>query len=153
MTTAVRCAILGCGMVAEQYARTLIDHPDVTLVACADVVPERAQRLAQRFTVPVAGTPDAVLFRSDVDGGPVRVDVVAVLTPPWDHADSAARVLEAGMSAYVEKPIAMRVGDAQRLLASAAARGLLVGGAPDTFLSEAQLTARAAIEAGRIGRP
>ena len=48
---------------------------------------------------------------------------------------------------------ASTLDDARRLTAEAEARGLRLGCAPDTFLGGGHQTARAVIDAGRIGRP
>jgi len=65
----------------------------------------------------------------------------------------AQAALEAGKSVYNEKPLSVTREDGRRLLDLAARRGLLVGGAPDTFLGGAHQTCRKLIEDGWIGRP
>jgi predicted dehydrogenase len=62
-------------------------------------------------------------------------------------------VLEAGKSLYNEKPLATTREEAGALRDAAEARGLRVGGAPDTFMGAGLQTLRAAIDAGEIGRP
>ncbi|HUS16773.1 MAG TPA: Gfo/Idh/MocA family oxidoreductase, partial [Chloroflexia bacterium] len=61
--------------------------------------------------------------------------------------------LEAGKSVYNEKPLAITRADGGRLLDVAAARGLRVGAAPDTFMGAGLQTCRKLIDDGVIGRP
>ena len=61
--------------------------------------------------------------------------------------------LRAGKHVYSEKPLAVSMSEARQLADLAAARGLRIGCAPDTFLGGAHQTARALVDAGAIGRP
>ena len=64
-----------------------------------------------------------------------------------------AQAIAAGRHFYTEKPLATSVADARELLDAAAAAGVLVGCAPDTFLGAGVQTLQAAIDDGRIGTP
>ena len=57
------------------------------------------------------------------------LDAVVVATHVPSHADLAVRALEAGKHCFVEKPLALTVADAERVLAAAEASGttLMVG--------------------------
>jgi predicted dehydrogenase len=57
------------------------------------------------------------------------LDAVVIATDVKSHADLAVRVLEAGKHCFVEKPLALTVADAERVLAAAEASGttLMVG--------------------------
>jgi predicted dehydrogenase len=69
--------IIGCGNISEVYARKLSALPFVDLVACADLLPERAKELAERNTIPKALDPDALVADDEVQ-------VVVNLTIPRD---------------------------------------------------------------------
>ena len=75
------------------------------------------------------------------------------LTPPDWHAEVALQAIAAGKHFYTEKPLATSLDDARQVLSAAAAAGVLVGSAPDTFLGAGVQTLRAAIESGAIGTP
>ena len=81
------------------------------------------------------------------------VDVVLCLTPPDLHAEVARAAIAAGKHVYTEKPLATGVADARAVLDAAAAAGVLVGCAPDTFLGAGIQTIKAALDAGRVGTP
>jgi predicted dehydrogenase len=61
--------------------------------------------------------------------------------------------LAAGKNVHSEKPFAVTRADGQQILATAKELGLLVGGAPDTFLGGGLQTCRKLIDEGAIGRP
>jgi predicted dehydrogenase len=114
-------------------------------VACADLDPARAQRVAAARGLDACGI-DELIMREDVE-------VVLCLTPPDFHAAIGRRALAAGRHFYTEKPLATSVADARELLSLAHQAGVLVGCAPDTFLGAGVQTLRAAIDDGRIGTP
>ena len=65
----------------------------------------------------------------------------------------ALQAIAAGKHVYTEKPLATSLERARDVLDAAAAAGVLVGCAPDTFLGAGIQTVRAAIDAGAIGTP
>ena len=74
-----------------------------------------------------------------------------MLTPAPAHYDLVKKALTAGKHVYTEKPIATDLPQARELIALAREKGLYLGSAPDTFLGSGIQTARAALDAGRIG--
>ncbi|RPI97209.1 MAG: gfo/Idh/MocA family oxidoreductase, partial [Chloroflexi bacterium] len=97
------------------------------------------------------GIPRAMAV-SDLLADPA-IDLVLNLTTPNAHAEIALAAVQAGKSIYNEKPLTIRREDAQALLAAAATKGVLVGGAPDTFMGGGLQTCRKLIDDGVIGRP
>jgi predicted dehydrogenase len=82
-----------------------------------------------------------------------EIQIVINITTPNSHAEVAFAVLEANKCVYNEKPLAIRREDGQRILEIAKEKGLLVGGAPDTFLGGGIQTCRKLIDDGWIGEP
>jgi predicted dehydrogenase len=78
---------------------------------------------------------------------------VCNLTIPAAHADVSLAAIAAGRHVYVEKPLAASRADAAQVLAAAEDAGVLVGGAPDTFLGSALQLCRALLDDGVIGDP
>ncbi|MFJ6567663.1 Gfo/Idh/MocA family protein [Streptomyces sp. NPDC091292] len=142
----VGVALVGAGVISGQYLRTLAAFPDVRVIAVADLDVERARAVAGEHGVPVAGDLATVLAVPEVE-------LVVNLTVPAAHAQVATAALRAGKHVYGEKPIAPTAGEAEKLLAEASERGLLVGNAPDTFLGAGLQSALRALRAGHIGEP
>ncbi len=81
------------------------------------------------------------------------IQIVVNLTIPAAHAEVALAALEAGKCVHGEKPLAVMREDGQKILQLAKEKGLLVGGAPDTFLGAGIQTCRKLIDDGWIGEP
>jgi len=72
---------------------------------------------------------------------------------PAPRADSPLAAIAAGRHVWSEKPLALDRAAGQAVLDAAAAAGLRVGCAPDTFLGSGLQTARRLIADGVIGEP
>ncbi|MFZ5963682.1 Gfo/Idh/MocA family protein [Thalassococcus sp. BH17M4-6] len=137
--------IIGCGVISGIYLDNIARLPGLSLRAVADVRPEAAEAVAKVRGVPALSVDD-LLARDDID-------IVLNLTIPAAHAPVGRQVLEAGKHLYLEKPLSASLSDAQTLVRLADDRGLRIGCAPDTFMGGGHQTARAVLDAGRVGRP
>jgi predicted dehydrogenase len=136
--------VIGCGSISDVYLANLSKRADsVLLAACADREIGRARLKAERYGIRAVRVDELL-----ADSG---IDIVMNLTVPLAHAEISAAALEAGKHVYSEKPLATDRIAAARLLDLARARGLRVGGAPDTFMGGGIATCRRLIEAGAIG--
>ncbi|HMQ35505.1 MAG TPA: Gfo/Idh/MocA family oxidoreductase, partial [Chloroflexaceae bacterium] len=144
MDSRMRVAIVGCGNIAEPYARNLVTFPQVELVGYSDLVPERAEALAAKHGGRVYPSLDAVLADPSVE-------LVVNLTIHQAHYQVSRAILEAGKHLMSEKPLALTYAEASELVALAAARGLRIGGTPFTFMGEGQQTAMKLVREGRLG--
>jgi predicted dehydrogenase len=137
--------VVGVGVISDQYFAQFPQLPGLRLAGVADLDTARAASVA-RTQRTRALTVDALL----ADPG---IDAVLNLTIPAAHADVALRALDHGKHVYGEKPLALTTSPATGVLSRAAASGLRVGSAPDTVLGTGIQTARAILDAGRIGDP
>ena len=140
-----RVAIIGCGVIAPVYARTLAALGSVELAAVADGVAEKASEFASQFNT-TARTAE------DIFADPT-IDAVVNLTPPLAHAAVTRASLDAGKATFSEKPLGVDFAQGRALVELAATKSLRLGCAPDTFLGAGLQTARAAIDRGDIGEP
>jgi predicted dehydrogenase len=143
-TAPVGVGVIGCGYISGAYLSTLSRLDGVRVVACADMDEQRARDRAAEFGVARAGSVASLL-------GDDEVQIVLNLTIPAAHADVALAAIAAGKHVYTEKPLALDREQGLRVLSAAAERGVLVGGAPDTFMGAGLQTSRALLDAGGIG--
>ena len=137
--------IIGCGNISHSYLKGAARSDQVRVRSVADVLMEAAQEKAAEYGVQ-AVTLDRLLADPDIQ-------IVINLTVPLAHAPVSLQVVEAGKHVYSEKPLVTRHAEAEALMLAAAAKGVRVGCAPDTFLGAGTKPCRRAIDAGRIGRP
>ncbi len=141
----VGVGVIGCGAISAAYLKAAKRFPILDIVALADAKPEAAEARAAEFGL--SARPVEALLEDP------KVEIILNLTVPLAHVEVGLRALAAGKHVYSEKPLGVDLDDARRLTAEADARNLRIGCAPDTFLGGGHQTARAVIDAGRIGRP
>jgi predicted dehydrogenase len=142
----VAVGVVGCGKISGIYLTNCSAFPNLRVLACADLDLERARAAAAEFGVPRVCSVQELLADPEIE-------VILNLTVPAAHAEISLAALERGKHVYGEKPLAISREDGRRILDTASSRGLLVGCAPDTFLSSAFQTCRRLVDEGAIGEP
>ncbi len=137
--------VIGCGVISKAYMTAMQRFSTIELKAVADMRSGPAEARGAEFGVPAMRV-DEMLKRDDVE-------IVVNLTVPLAHTDVSLAVLNAGKHVHSEKPIGVNVAEARKVIDLAAAKGLRVGSAPDTFLGGSHQTARKLIDDGAIGAP
>jgi predicted dehydrogenase len=116
----LRYAIVGCGAgIALSHIRALQQLPNARLAGMCDVSAERGQARADR-----AGAPFFTDHRQMIEAK--KPDVVAICTPHPFHAAIAIDAFERGAHVLAEKPLAIDVASADRMIAAADAAGRLL---------------------------
>jgi predicted dehydrogenase len=142
----MRFAIIGCGYVADFYADTLPNHPQLQLTGVFDRNPERNRLFAEFHKFRAYSSLQEVL-----DDG--SVELVLNLTNPRSHFEVSMAALQAGKHVYSEKPLAMSLDHCQALVDFAASKKLLLVSAPCNVLGENAQTIWKALREQQIGVP
>ncbi|MEZ4714040.1 MAG: Gfo/Idh/MocA family oxidoreductase [Caldilineaceae bacterium] len=143
----VKVGVIGCGMISGIYLKNCAQTFEILEVAaCADLVPELAQKQAAEFGIARAYSVEELLADPEIE-------IVVDLTVPWAHAQVNRDILQTGKHVYTEKPFALNAADADGVLHLAQLQGLRVGCAPDTVLGGGLQTCRKLIDDGAIGIP
>ena len=141
-----KVGVVGCGNISGIYFSNAQGLRMLEVVACADLIRERAEASAAKYGVPKVCVTEELLADPEIE-------IVLNLTIPKAHAEVALAAIAAGKSVYNEKPLAVERKDGKRILDQAAQRGVRVGCAPDTFLGAGMQTCRKLIDDGWIGEP
>lgn len=139
----LRYGVVGLGEIGRLHARFARENPRIDLVAVVD--PDRTREpLARALGVPLLPDLASLLERG--------VAAVSVATPPHLHHDQAAACLTAGVHALVEKPLALRTSDADRLVALARSSGTKLGVVHQYRMFRSSRTLKRIVAEGTIGR-
>ena len=110
----IKIGVIGCGRAAEKlHLPALQKMTDAEVVALADVDKTRVAALADRFGIKERYTDYRELLERSA------VDVVAVLVPAQFHVPAALAALDMNKHVFIEKPLALTLDDADRLIARA----------------------------------
>jgi len=109
----LRVAVVGMGFGARVQLPAFIEHPQCRIAAVCSGSLERARAAAMQFAIPhFSADYREVVKRPDVD-------LVSIVTPPNLHMPIALAALRAGKHVLCEKPFALSVGEARRMVAAA----------------------------------
>lgn len=148
MNKTLNFALLGCGRIAKKHAEILGGGhiENARLAAVCDVKPERAREYGEKYDVPWFEDLDAMMTSG------TEIDAVAVLTPSGDHARNAVDVAGYGKHVVVEKPMALRIRDADRMIEACDRAGVRLFVVKQNRYNNAVQELRKALDAGRFGK-
>lgn len=104
----IKIGIIGTGGMAGAHAGRYNEIRGVKLHACMDILPERAAAFAEKH-----GVRHHVCSVDDVLS---EVDAVSIVTRDDAHIPLSLKALKAGLHVLCEKPLALSLADARRLM-------------------------------------
>ena len=143
----LRFALIGCGRIAKRHSE-LLGHRQIdgaALASVCDVVQGRAEAIGSQFSVPAYADMHDMMSRENVD-------VAVVLTESGLHAEHVVGLARHGKHIMVEKPMALTLSDADRMIAACDAAGVRLFVVKQNRLNVPVVKLREALDAGRFGR-
>ena len=107
----IKFAIIGCGRIAQRHAEHIANVGK--LVAICDIVPEKANALAQQYGA-IAYYDIAELLSKEKS-----IDIISICSPNGLHATHSIMALKAGFHALCEKPMSISSEDCGRMIQAA----------------------------------
>jgi UDP-N-acetyl-2-amino-2-deoxyglucuronate dehydrogenase len=143
----IRFGLLGCGRIAKRHSDLLGGNhiEGARMIAVCDSIPARADTIASKFRVPAHYDTDEFLARKDIDA-------VSVLTPSGLHPQHVIGCAKAGKHVVVEKPMALRLQDADAMIRACDEAGVKLFIVKQNRFNVPVVKAREALEAGRFGK-
>jgi len=141
-------AFYGAGFMAQTHARVLVQIPEVRCIAvCA------------------SGDPSADAFAAEQGEGmqvfadytemldTAKPDVVYICVPPFAHGNEVEQAAERGVHVFIEKPVALEVPVARRMVEAAEAAGIVTQVGFQMRFHPAVLALEERIASGAAGDP
>jgi predicted dehydrogenase len=110
VTEPLRIGVVGCGNFGERHIAAYARRPDVKLVGVVDRDLNRARAVAQRWGIDRWFTETPEMLRE------CRPDGASIVTSGPNHVPPALAALAAGCCVLIEKPVAMSVAEADKLI-------------------------------------
>ncbi|MEU3847300.1 Gfo/Idh/MocA family oxidoreductase [Micrococcus terreus] len=151
-TPTLTVGIAGGGAIFRNHLEAYRALPDVEVVALCDIDAERAAVVATEHGIPQSfGSVGELLAWRGADGR--GVDVLSVCTPHPTHESVVTEAAAAGVHVLCEKPIAIDVGAAERMVQVCRDAGVTFGVLFQRRFWPAAQRIRAAIDDGTLGQP
>jgi len=108
--------VIGVGTMGRNHVRVYSELKGIENVFVFDPVPENAARVKELATI--CGSSEELLQKAEA---------VSICVPTKYHFETATKVIEAGVSCLIEKPVTLTVDEGARLLKLLQGRELVVG--------------------------
>jgi predicted dehydrogenase len=116
----VTIGFLGYGYWGPNVLRNFYQNPRARVLKAFDINESNARRLQEQYpTLKVVSSMEEIIHDP-------AIDAVGIATPAFTHYELSRMALEAGKHVFVEKPIALTVDEADRLIELALARNLVL---------------------------
>jgi UDP-N-acetyl-2-amino-2-deoxyglucuronate dehydrogenase len=143
-----RFAIVGCGSIANKHVHAIQEHIDhAEISAFCDVNFKRAQEFAKRNNAHAFSS-----IRDMMQSMRRDIDIVNVLTPSGLHTSNVLELVEYKKPLVVEKPIALRLDEADRIIRACDAHGVKIFVVHQNRYNIPIVKAHEALEQGRFGK-
>lgn len=141
----LRVGVLGAGWVAAaRYVPVLRRTPGVVVAGIGDRHPDRAERLAKAC--------DARAFTEIEELLQSGLDVAFICTSPFSHAAFAQSAASRGIHIFTEKPMAMNLAEAKKMVSAAETAGVHLGVSHNFLFSRSMQRALRLARTGALGR-
>ncbi len=145
--TPIRVGIVGCGRIAMLHQMGYRGRGDARIVAVCDVKKGRARKAAKEWGVDRIYT-DYTQLLADPE-----IDLIELLVPHNLHASMTVQACQAGKHVSVQKPMAMNVSEADRMIAAAQQAGVVLRIYENFVFYPPYVRAKKMIDSGEIGEP
>ena len=148
---ALKYALIGCGRVSPNHLRAARDN-GFDIAAVCDIDDKQ----------PLLAFKNAGFTPEETDGIKIytsytellateKPQLVSIATPSHLHAEIALAAIESGANVIIEKPVAMSLADADKIIAAAEQTGLKVAACHQNRFNKAVCQLRSAIDDGSLG--
>jgi myo-inositol 2-dehydrogenase/D-chiro-inositol 1-dehydrogenase len=141
----MRIGLVGLGRIGAFHAATLVEIPGIDSLVVTDLVPERTKLVAERHAIAEGVDSLDALLGSGVDG-------VIIAGGTSAHTDLILACVEAGLPALCEKPVASSGAEGAELVRRLAGSTVPVQVGFQRRYDAAMAAAKAAVDAGELGR-
>ena len=143
-------ALIGCGRIATNHIKAAVNN-QLRITAVCDVKPEAMEALLEKHGL---GQDASVKRYTDYRQMLAENDLqlIAIATESGLHAQIALDCIDAGVNVIIEKPMAMSMADAEKIIQRSAEKQVKVCACHQNRFNTAVQETRRALEQGRFGR-
>lgn len=143
----IRVGFIGCGQISDLHALAYRNRQDAQIQAVCSVDMKSAESKANKW-----GATKVYADYRDLLDDP-DIDLVEVLVPHDMHANITVDACSAGKNVSVQKPMALTLAEADRMIAAAERNGTILRIYENFVFYPPHVRAKEMIEAGEIGEP
>jgi len=142
----VNIAIVGAGFIGKIHSDSYKQINNARVVAVVDKVKDKGSKLADEHGASYYSDINECLEKEDIDN-------VDICVPTFLHAELAIRAADAGKNVFCEKPMALSLDEADRMIEAVERNGVKgMVGHVIRFWPE-YIKAKEIVDSGKLGKP
>ena len=144
----MKYGLIGCGRISPNHIAAALAN-NLEIVALCDIVPENIEDKMLKFDLP-----KSIKVYTDYKEmlANEELELVSIATESGKHAAIALDCIEAGCNLIIEKPIALSLEDADKVVTAAKEKGVKVCACHQNRFNKSIQKIREAVERRRFGR-
>ena len=147
MEKPLKVALIGCGRVCNKHAEVLMDNKikGLKLQAVSDRYYSKAKSIGDKYKIPYYDDMHDMMKKE-------KVDIISVLTESGSHASIVLELAKYKKHIIVEKPMALRLSDADRMIEECDKQGIRLFVVKQNRYNLPIIKLREAIDEERFGK-
>ena len=146
----MKYALIGCGRIAVNHIKAALNN-ELNIVAVCDILPEKMESLLAKYDLQndksITRYAD---YKEMIEAE--KPELVSIATESGIHAEIALYCIKNKINVIIEKPMAMSMEDADKIIEAAKVNNVKVSACHQNRFNVAIQELRKAIEAGRFGK-
>lgn len=147
MSRKVGVGLIGSRFISSIHAEALHRVPNAKIIAVMSPTPGHARDFAGRYDIPNHFTRLEELLALE------EVEMVVVGAPNYLHCEITCKVADAGKHVVVEKPLAMNLEEADRMIETCKEAGVKLMYAEELCFTPKYVRLKSLLDEGALGRP
>ena len=145
----MKYALIGCGRISPNHLEAAINN-NLEIVGICDIVPENMDILLNKLNIDTNKYKKFTDYKEMLENE--KPELVAIATESGKHAQIALDCLDAGCNVIIEKPIALSLEDADKIIEKAKEKDLVVCANHQNRFNKSIQKIRQAVESGEFGK-
>ena len=146
----MKYALIGCGRIAVNHMKAALNN-ELKIVAVCDVLPEKMESILEKYDLSSDNTIKKYADYKEMISIE-KPELVSIATESGIHAEIALYCIDNNVNVIIEKPMAMSIEDADKIIALAEEKNVKVSACHQNRFNVAIQELRKAVESGRFGK-
>lgn len=147
----MKYALIGCGRIAVNHIKAALNNK-LQIVAVCDVIEEKMEALLVKYNLQNETSIKRYTDYKQMLAENADIELISIATESGLHAEIALYCIEHNKNVIIEKPMAMSIADADKIIESAQKHAVKVSACHQNRFNVAVQKMRHALEAGRFGK-
>lgn len=147
----MKYALIGCGRISTNHIKAAVNNR-LEIVAVCDIEPSHMETVLEKHGLNTDKSIGRYTDYKNMIKDHSDIQLISIATESGIHAEIALYCIEKGINVIIEKPMAMSLDDADKIIKLAEEKHVKVSACHQNRFNIAVQKMRAALEAGRFGK-